>query len=221
MSELERFREAAFEWAVDRSPTAERQARSSAAYVSIVVLVEGVSDAAAIDTAAVVCGRNLEAERVCVVPMRGVTNFGRFVTTIGPAGLGMPIAGLCDAGEERYFLRALESAGVLAIATRSAMGSAGFFVCVDDLEDELVRALGTERTLQILAKAGDLPRFRTFQSQPAKRDIPIAAQLHRFFGTTSGRKERYARLLVDGLDGAPLPRPLADLLDRLTSPLDD
>ena len=215
MSELERFRKAAFEWAVDRSASAEREARAAATEVSIVVLVEGVSDAAAIDAAAVLRGRDLEAERVCVVPMRGVTNFGRFVRTLGPAGLGMPMAGLCDAGEERYFLRAVESAGVLAVATRSAMAGAGFFVCVDDLEDELIRALGSERILQIIAASGDLPRFRTFQGQPAKRDVPIEAQLHRFLGTTAGRKERYARLLVEGLDGSPLPQPLADLLDRL------
>jgi hypothetical protein len=36
--------------------------------------------------------------------------------------------------------------------------------------------------------------------------------LHRFLGTTSGRKERYARALIAALDLDRIPRPLDRLL---------
>jgi hypothetical protein len=213
MSDLVRFRAAAWRWAIGRDRDAEAEASALSGSVARVVLVEGVSDAAALDAAALAAGRELESERVCVLPMRGVTNVGRFLGTLGPAGLGLSMAGLCDAGEERYFLRALLSLGMLGTATREAMAAAGFFVCVDDLEDELIRGLGAERILRILDACGDLPRFRTFQSQPAKRGERVEVQLHRFLGTTAGRKERYARLLVEGFGDSRPPQPLSALLD--------
>ena len=88
----------------------------------------------------------------------------------------------------------------------------GFFVCVEDLEDELIRALGPAAIEVVLDSQGDLVPFRTFQKQPAWRGQPVEAQLRRFMGSADRRKLRYARLLVEALDLAQVPRPLDGVL---------
>jgi hypothetical protein len=45
----------------------------------------------------------------------------------------------------------------------------GFYVCVVDLEDELVRALGAAAVEQVLDARGDPVSFRSFQKEPAWR----------------------------------------------------
>ena len=173
-----------------------------------VVLVEGMSDQAAVAALADRRGRDLEAEGVVVVPIGGAQAVGLFLRVYGPAGLDVRLAGLCDAGEERDFQRALERAGFPAGLTRTQMEALGFYVCVADLEDELIRALGTTAVQQLVDSQGELGSFQTFQKQPAQRARPLAAQLRRFIGTRSGRKIRYGRLLVEALDPADVPRPL-------------
>ena len=84
----------------------------------------------------------------------------------------------------------------------------GFFVCVRDLEDELIRALGAAAVEDVVAAQGELRSFRTLQKQPAQRDWTTEAQLRRFLGTHSGRKARYAEALVQALDLERVPRPL-------------
>ena len=81
-------------------------------------------------------------------------------------------------------------------------------MCDADLEDELIRALGTEAVERVVAETGELRALRTFQRQPAQRGRPPAAQLRRFLGTRSGRKIHYGRALVDALDLGDVPRPL-------------
>ena len=88
----------------------------------------------------------------------------------------------------------------------------GFYVCVADLEDELIRALGPASVEAVLDSQGDLGSFRTFQKQPEWRGQRIEAQLRRFMGSADRRKIRYARLLVDALDPACMPRPLVGVL---------
>jgi len=173
-----------------------------------VVLVEGMSDQAALAALADRRGRDLDAEGVVVVPIGGAQAVGLFLRVYGPAGLDVRLAGLCDAGEERDFQRALERAGFPAGLTRTQMEALGFYVCVADLEDELIRALGTTAVQQLVDSQGELGSFHTFQKQPAQRARPLAAQLRRFIGTRSGRKIRYGRLLVEALDPADVPRPL-------------
>ena len=51
-----------------------------------VVLVEGISDQIALETAAVGRGRDLEAERVVIVPIGGAHAIGRLLTRLGPLG---------------------------------------------------------------------------------------------------------------------------------------
>ena len=177
-----------------------------------VVLVEGISDQLALEALAARRGRNLEAEGISIVPMGGATNIGSFLDLFGPQGFDVRLAGLCDAAEERDFKRGLERAGLGWNLTRADMERIGFYVCVADLEDELIRSLGAAAVEQVIDAQGDLESFRTFQKQPAWRGQSIEAQLRRFMGSADRRKIRYARLLVDALDLAQVPRPLDRVL---------
>jgi hypothetical protein len=177
-----------------------------------VVLVEGRSDQVALEALAERRGRDLAAEGIAVVAMGGARNIRRFVELFGPAGLDVRLAGLCDAGEEADFGRGLERAGLGSNLGRADMEALGFYVCVADLEEELVRCVGAAAVEQVVEDQGELGSFRTFQQEPAWRGRSSQAQLRRFIGTHSGRKVRYARLLVDALDLASVPRPLDRVL---------
>jgi hypothetical protein len=167
-----------------------------------------MSDQAAVETLANRRGRDLVAENVAVVAMGGATNLGRFLERFGPRGLDVRLAGLCDAAEEDGFRRGLERAGLGSNIIRSDMEELGFYVCEADLEDELIRALGTSAVEAIIESERESVAFRSFQGQPAQRGRPLEAQLRRFMGTLSGRKIRYGRLLVEALDLSQVPRPL-------------
>ena len=129
----------------------------------------------------------------------------------GPQGLGVRLAGLCDAGEGSDFGRALERAGLGSGLTRSDMEELGFYVCVEDLEDELIRALGPDAAEAVVEAHGDLGSFRTLQKQPAWRGRPADQQLRRFMGSYAG-KITYAPLFVEALVPTRVPRPLDGLL---------
>jgi hypothetical protein len=158
---------------------------------SSVVLVEGTSDEVAVRALASRLGRDLEAEGVRVLPIGGAQAIRRVLASL-PAGARA--IGLCDEGEARAFERALGSA---------------YFVCVRDLEDELVRAVGADGVLRVIETRGELASFRTYQKQVAHRERPLEEQLHGFM---HNRKIEYARLLVDALDLSRVPEPLAGLL---------
>jgi hypothetical protein len=165
------------------------------AEAGVVLLVEGLSDQAALETLAHRRGRDLVSDRVRIVPIGGAQAVARFASELGRPGLGLRLRGLCDAGEEQHFRRAL--------------GDGAVFVCVADLEDELIRALGPRVVEEVLDVHGDLASFRTFQKQPAQQERTHHQQLHRWMGN---RKIRYARLLVDALDLTQVPRPLERVL---------
>ncbi|MBA3728957.1 MAG: ATP-dependent endonuclease [Actinobacteria bacterium] len=177
-----------------------------------VVLVEGISDQRALEALAKRRGRNLDAENISIVPMGGATNIGGFLDRFGPQGLGVRLAGLCDAAEEGDFQRGLERAGLGSNLTRSGMERLGFYVCVADLEDELIRSLGAASVEQVIDDQGDIGSFRTLQKQPAWQGRAHEEQLRRFMGSGGRRKIRYARLLVDALDLIQVPRPLDRVL---------
>jgi Overcoming lysogenization defect protein-like, TOPRIM domain len=177
-----------------------------------VVLVEGNSDRRALEALARRRGRNLEADGVEIVSMGGAHAIGRFVDRFGPGGLGVRLAGLCDAAEEGYFRRALERAGLGSDLTRADMERLGFYVCVADLEDELIRSLGAASVEELIDTQGELGSFRTFQKQPAWRGRALEEQLRRFIGTHSGRKIESGDVLANAVDLARVPRPLDGLL---------
>ena len=70
--------------------------------------------------------------------------------------MNLPVAGLCDEGEEGDFRRAVERAGLGSDLTRADMERLGFYVCVADLEDELIRALGVPAVERVLDTQGEL-----------------------------------------------------------------
>jgi hypothetical protein len=177
-----------------------------------VVLVEGRSDKAALETLARRRGRDLVAEGVAIEAMGGSKNIGGFLARFGPRGLDVRLAGLCDAAEEDDFLRALERGGLGSELTRADMESLGFYACIEDLEDELIRALGAGDVERVIEAQGELPSFRTFQKQPEWRGRTEEEQLRRFLGTHSGRKIQCAASLVDAMDLGRIPRPLDRLL---------
>jgi Overcoming lysogenization defect protein-like, TOPRIM domain len=182
---------------------------------STVVLVEGISDQIAVSALAERRQRNLAAEGVSIVPIGGAQAIGRFLRAFGPQGLDVNLAGLYDAAEEHDVRRGLERGGFGSDLTRADMERLGFFVCVADLEEELIRALGAPAVERVLAANGDLRSFRTLQKQPAWRGRSREQQLRRFMGSGGRRKIRYARFLVEALDLADVPRPLDRLLAQL------
>jgi OLD-like protein len=156
-----------------------------------VVFVEGTSDRVALLRLAERRGRDLAAEGVDVVAIGGAHALRRSVESLD--GREVKLAGLCDAGESREFTRVLDDV----------------YVCDPDLEYELIRAVGPDRLLELIAERGELHSFRTLQKQPAQRARTLEQQLKVFL---HNRKIRYAPLLVDALDLATAPRPLDELL---------
>jgi hypothetical protein len=179
------------------------------------IFVEGVSDQQALDALARRRGRDLDAEGVSIVPMNGAHGIRRFLDEYGPTGMGLRLAGLCDAGEELEVRRALQQAGMGVELSRSDTERLGFFVCEPDLEAELIRARGADSVVQLLATKGDLSAFRTLQKQPPWIGRSPEDLLRRFMGSGARRKIRYARLLVDALDLDRMPRPLDGVLKHV------
>ena len=182
--------------------------------VHTVILVEGMSDKLAVEALAMRRGRFLSTEGVSVVAMGGAMNIGRFLERFGPRGRGLTLAGLYDVAEEPDIRRGLERAGLGSSFSRADIERLGFHACVEDLEDELIRALGPDEVMSVVESRGELGPFRTLQKQPEWRNRPIEQQLRRFLGNSS-RKIDYAPRLVDVLDLSAVPRPLEELLARV------
>jgi hypothetical protein len=182
-----------------------------------VVLVEGNSDRVALHTLAERSGRDLVAEGIEVVAMGGITNTRAFASRYGPHGLDVPLAGLYDAAEEAKVRHGLAAGGLDAALEPDGLSDLGFYKCSADLEDELIRALGVEAVEAVIEEAGESRSLRLLAGMPVQRDWTREAVLRRFFGSQSGRKARYAALLVEALEPGREPEPLAALLSRLAS----
>lgn len=181
-----------------------------------VLLVEGVSDQAAVETLAKRLGRDLKVEGVSIVAMGGASAIGDFLEDLmGSQGFDMKLSGLCDEAEMGDFRRGLERVGFGTSLSKSEMESLGFYTCSADLEDELIRALGVKAVLEVFDAEGELRGFRKFQNQVVWRGRPLDEQVHRFIGIKAGRKVRYGRLLVDALNLSRVPRPLVGVLDHV------
>jgi hypothetical protein len=180
-----------------------------------VVLVEGNSDRVALHTLAERRGRGLAAEGIDVVAMGVVTNTRAFASHYGPRGLGVPLAGLYDAPEEAKVRHGLAAAGLGAALDTDGLTGLGFYKCSVDLEDELIRALGVATVEAVIEAAGEARSLRLLAGMPAQRGWSREAVIRRFLGVRSGRKARYARLLVDALEPGRVPEPLAAVLARI------
>ena len=190
--------------------TAAALTRADAARV--VVLVEGVSDQIAVETLARRHGRDLGAEGAAVLPIGGAHGAARYLRRFGPEGTGARIVGLCDHAEAHIIRRGLATAGFGLAGSVADLDRLGFYVCVEDLEDELIRAAGPALVREVFAAHGDLGAFHTIQRQPAWRGKDEAAQSRRFLGAGAQRKLRYARLLTEAIEPDRIPRPLSALL---------
>jgi hypothetical protein len=157
-----------------------------------VVLVEGVTDRIALEAVAQRLGVDLDGTEI--VPIGGAQAIRRAAAQYE----GEQVVGLCDVGEERWFRR------VLGDAT---------YVCVKDLEDELIRALGPERVQEVVAAQGELDTFRNFQNQLFWRGRPVESQLRRWL-QNGGRQHRYPPRLVDAMEPDEIPRPLVGVLEH-------
>ena len=155
-----------------------------------VLLVEGVTDRIALEAVAQKLGLDLGG--IEIVPIGGAQAVRRAAAQYE----GEQVVGLCDVGEERWFRR------VLGDAT---------YVCVQDLEDELIRALGPDRVQEVVAAQGELETFRNFQNQLFWRGGPVEQQLRRWL-QNGGRQHRYPARLVEAMEPGEIPRPLLDVL---------
>jgi hypothetical protein len=150
-----------------------------------------------------------------ILPIGGAQAIGRHLSRLGPKGANLRLAGLCDAAEEGIFRRTLAKAHIGAPQTRADMERLGFFVCVDDLESELIRAVGAVRVEALFDAHGDLGAFRTLQKQPDWRAQRVEAQMRRFLGSGARRKLRYARLLAGSVELSRVPPPLDAVLTHV------
>ena len=176
-----------------------------------VVLVEGISDRRALEALAARRGRVLTADGVAVVAMGGAKNIGRFLERFGPRGSDVAVAGLVRRGRGARCPSRSRAGGVRIGLVRLELERLGFYACTEDLEDELIRAVGAERVMDIVEERGELGPFRTLQKQPEWRGRPLDQQLRRFLGNSS-RKIDYAPLLVAALDLSRAPHPLDAVL---------
>ena len=161
-----------------------------------VVLVEGITDRIALEAVATKLGRDLAADGVEIVPIGGAQAIRRVAAEYS----GDRVAGLCDAAEEGWFRRVLGAAA---------------YVCVEDMEDELIRALGPAGVEEVIAGQDELESFRNFQNQVAWRGRPVDAQLHRWLRAAHRRNKRYPPLLLAALEPERIPAPLVGVLDHV------
>lgn len=177
----------------------------------VLVLLEGPSDVAAL--AAVLERREpvVPATAYRLVDMGGVTNTATHLRSAVAARPEPAVLGLCDERESWVVVRALQQQG-RAVAGEHDLAAQGFFVCRRDLEEELIRALGVQECLRLLARTGLAHRFRSFSSQRAWVARPVEERLHRFAGVASGRKIHLAREMAAALPADRVPPPIDGLV---------
>jgi hypothetical protein len=157
--------------------------------VPVVIAVEGVSDKVVLETISRRLGRDLAAEGIRIQAIGGAHAIRRFVAELGS---DVTVRGLCDENEQHLFRRVLDAV----------------FVCVPDLEGELIRAIGLERVLELV----DTEAFAKMRRQPAHRETPLEKALHRWLRSSSSRFHRYLPVLIDAVELDRVPAPLLGVL---------
>ncbi len=202
---------------VDAAVATQAAALAKAQSAAAVILVEGTSDQVALETLADRRAYNLAARRIAIVSMRGAHAIGRHLGYFAGQRSAIAIVGLCDEAEEELFRRAVANAGRGNPRTRDGLEQCGFFVCVKDLEEELIRAVDRSTIEEVLESRGDLGSFRTLQKQPEWRGRAFDLQFHRWLRASSRRSGRYAQLLVLAADADRIPHPLDGVLNAARS----
>jgi hypothetical protein len=181
---------------------------------STIVLVEGDSDVAAVETLAARFYTSPSAD-LQVLSAHGVTNYRRLLIRLRVDHRHRRVVGLYDEPEEQVVRRALTLSSIGRPTNRADIEQLGFFACVADLEDEFIRALGVEHVEHVIDAQGELPAFRILQQQPAQRGQPVAQQLRRFLGSKSMRKIRYGHLLAATINLDECPEPIRRVVESV------
>lgn len=184
---------------------------AEACFARKVVFVEGYSDRVVLLQLAAKLKRNLDAEGITVLSLDGGCGLGTYLRLFGPQGLNLAPLGLCDEDKEKRWIDELFGAGI-AVTDRASLKASGFFVCVKDLEQEFIRALGLAQTQAIIAAEGQAATFATFQKQPKYASQPLEEQLRSFLHNAA---TQWAIPLVDGLNLSAIPGPLDELFKTL------
>jgi hypothetical protein len=143
--------------------------------------------------------------------MDGGGAVGTYLKLFGSKGLKLAVIGLCDEDKEPLWLGALQAAGY-SVTDRASMKNEGFLVCLSDLEDEFVRALGATAVEAVIAKEGRTNAFVKFQQQPAHVALKLEEQLQLFLHKDN---TQWAVPLVDALDLKAIPGVLSDIFAKL------
>jgi len=184
---------------------------AEACFARKVVLVEGYSDRVALLHLATRLKRDLDAEGITIIAMDGGSGLGTYLRLFGSTGLKLHVTGMCDEDKEAQWLSELQKAG-FSITDRASMQAAGFVVCVKDLEQEFVKALGLAGAQSVIANEGKAGAFAAFQKQPAHGVVPLDEQLRRYFQKD---KIRWAVPLMEAINLKAIPRPLNELVLKL------
>ncbi|WP_230205344.1 ATP-dependent nuclease [Parafrankia elaeagni] len=113
----------------------------------VVVAVEGPSDRIMLHAAARAHGLDLDQSGICVVVVRGASNFSSAYRLFGPAGFDVALLTLVDEQEASIVAKDLG-------CTEADLDSRGVLICRADLEDECVRGIGAVRCVELLARSG-------------------------------------------------------------------
>lgn len=183
---------------------------AEACFARKVIFVEGYSDRVLLLRLASRQNRDLDAEGVTIVSLDGGGAIGTFLALFGSLGLGLPVFGLCDEDKEAQWISEVQKTDS-TISDRSSMERAGFFVCVRDLEHELVRALGVPGAENVIANERMQAKLESFRKQPQQRARSADEQLRAFFHQDN---IRWAVPLADAIDLQAIPRPLNELLAK-------
>lgn len=173
------------------------------------VFVEGISDYQALHIIAREAGRNLDAEGVAIVELNGGGTLKTLLEIFGPTGLDLTVAGLCDADYEVDWQQRLSGAG-LPVTDRQSMEAAGFFVSVQDLEDEIVSAVGTTAAQAVFANEGQAGAFHSFNSLHA--GMTLHEQVR---GFAQVKKTRWTPLLASEVRDGSIPTSIEALLNHV------
>jgi len=183
-------------------------------FARTVILVEGVSDKLALEAAAELSGVSLDGKGVSIVSVDGGNTLRMYLRLFGGEGFGLDLVGMCDEDKEGVWQRDLSDAGYGDVPDRAAMEHLHFYVACQDLEDELVRALGDQETEECIREQGDSTKLSKFSGQPKQAGKSRHDQLRAFLQVRD-RKARYAPLLVDRLTEAALPDVLRKVLSNV------
>lgn len=184
---------------------------AEAFFARSLIVVEGFSDLLAIRTLASKLGLSLDASGVSVLSLDGAGTFKYYLQLFGPQGLDVQLRGLCDQDAESDWIVKLDAAGI-SVGNRSDLEAQGFYVCDPDLEAELLSALGTSTTQQIIIANEAEGSYSSFANQQVNQGKSEAEIQLAFFRR---EKVRWAPLFSAEIDGASVPSPIAELLGEL------